>query len=550
MNKEKFIEYLKNPAQLYELNYQELKSLVVEYPYCQNLRFLLAKKSQLNQSNEFERDLRNAASCVPSRTYLFQSLNDTKPLPRRASHVIATENSLEIDHLSAPSKSSGPDHTILGEDTDDSPTQENIPDTEANSPAEAKGDNALPSESPPEVKKNEQGNKSSELRISSEKIHLAEKPIVSSNEMNDSSPKNISSLEDLTPIKKVIHQKIIKKAPPIKSDLAEQKSKEHKIIDSNIPDQIIIQETESEFIKTSLPPSIKSVELPETETEIIDLKDDISERGIVEINEEIEEVTLPPLFPIEPAPSTINNIVIVEPKEEELEEIFPPSFDDHHGEVDHLKSNIPFEITNEDDFIEEVELDPLPSPRSTFNSWIKEFKSDKSKKKKKKSQKKEPKTNNQVEEITAKKKKKKKKNRVAKNKKWISKIIKSKKKAEQEDDLPLEIILKAPKKEKKPKTKHKENEKEKAILPEGKKEKSIKTKKKKKEKKKKKKNGTKSFALKSIVENEEIASETLAEILVEQGSIRKAINMYERLSLIFPEKSTFFAKRIEKLKNI
>ena len=80
--------------------------------------------------------------------------------------------------------------------------------------------------------------------------------------------------------------------------------------------------------------------------------------------------------------------------------------------------------------------------------------------------------------------------------------------------------------------------------------KKTKEKKKKTAKKKKKKNGTKTFALKSIVENKEIASETLAEILVEQGSIQKAINMYERLSLIFPEKNTFFAKRIEKLKNI
>ena len=73
---------------------------------------------------------------------------------------------------------------------------------------------------------------------------------------------------------------------------------------------------------------------------------------------------------------------------------------------------------------------------------------------------------------------------------------------------------------------------------------------KKSKKKKKKKESTKSFAHKSIVENENIASETLAELLADQGSPDKAIRMYERLSLIFPEKSTFFAKRIEKLKNI
>ncbi|MEM9824511.1 MAG: hypothetical protein AAF985_25720, partial [Bacteroidota bacterium] len=58
----------------------------------------------------------------------------------------------------------------------------------------------------------------------------------------------------------------------------------------------------------------------------------------------------------------------------------------------------------------------------------------------------------------------------------------------------------------------------------------------------------KSFAQKSIVENETIASETLAKLLAEQGSPKKAIKMYERLSLIFPEKKAFFAERIEKLK--
>lgn len=58
------------------------------------------------------------------------------------------------------------------------------------------------------------------------------------------------------------------------------------------------------------------------------------------------------------------------------------------------------------------------------------------------------------------------------------------------------------------------------------------------------------FAAKSIQENPTMASETLAELLVAQMQYRKAIKVYERLSLIFPEKSAFFAQRIENLKKL
>lgn len=58
------------------------------------------------------------------------------------------------------------------------------------------------------------------------------------------------------------------------------------------------------------------------------------------------------------------------------------------------------------------------------------------------------------------------------------------------------------------------------------------------------------FAQKSILENKEMASETLAEILVAQMQYQKAIKVYERLSLIFPKKSAFFAGKIETLKKL
>ena len=47
----------------------------------------------------------------------------------------------------------------------------------------------------------------------------------------------------------------------------------------------------------------------------------------------------------------------------------------------------------------------------------------------------------------------------------------------------------------------------------------------------------------------EVLTESMAEIWEKQGNLRKAIATYEKLSFIFPEKSVYFASRIEQLKN-
>lgn len=56
------------------------------------------------------------------------------------------------------------------------------------------------------------------------------------------------------------------------------------------------------------------------------------------------------------------------------------------------------------------------------------------------------------------------------------------------------------------------------------------------------------LAEKSVSENKDVISETLARLLAKQGYREKAIAMYERLCLAVPEKSAYFAAEIEKLK--
>lgn len=51
----------------------------------------------------------------------------------------------------------------------------------------------------------------------------------------------------------------------------------------------------------------------------------------------------------------------------------------------------------------------------------------------------------------------------------------------------------------------------------------------------------------SVAEYEDNISETLADVYIKQGNLKKAVYIYQKLQLLFPEKSCYFAKKIEEL---
>ena len=100
MTNEQLTAYLQDESYLYSVGYEELKSLVMSYPYSANLRILLLKKSYLDQNKDYERNLQMSATFTTNRKHLYKTIKKLKSFKLAPQNVILGEDYLELTELS------------------------------------------------------------------------------------------------------------------------------------------------------------------------------------------------------------------------------------------------------------------------------------------------------------------------------------------------------------------------------------------------------------------------------------------------------------------
>jgi hypothetical protein len=103
MNAESFANLLKEYAHLYQLPMEELRTMVMQYPYCHNLQVLLQEKAELDQHPDREKNLAKAATYAIDRKQLFKRLKlmrEKRAEPKAEAYHLG-EDFLELKDLTA-----------------------------------------------------------------------------------------------------------------------------------------------------------------------------------------------------------------------------------------------------------------------------------------------------------------------------------------------------------------------------------------------------------------------------------------------------------------
>ncbi len=98
MNAENFREYLKDPSLLYQVPYEELKSLALEYPYNAHLRWLLLQKSRMEHRPDARIALEKAAVYSIDRRALYHFIQ-TQYEKSETPFFVFNEDFLELKDL-------------------------------------------------------------------------------------------------------------------------------------------------------------------------------------------------------------------------------------------------------------------------------------------------------------------------------------------------------------------------------------------------------------------------------------------------------------------
>jgi hypothetical protein len=546
MSPDIFPKYLEDPALLYRVSYEELKTLVVQYPYCQNLRYLLLVKSKMEGNVDQERNMKMTSAYSLDRTQLYLLLKKE-----------VVENHKELEFLDINHAVSDEEHPEL-----------ELPVLDFSNGLEAKEKKTkavefdLTSYTDSTIDDEED-----ELEFLEEDDILIQQgygadddentDVIIQNEDDEEEESDRLELSTTDIIDEAIAPGII--APLIIDTEEEEEEEEEETIEADVAIETEKLATIPSYSLPLIPPSIDLSfaiieEVIEVKSEAIPISLPLIPPTVdlsifsVPVIAKVEKVAvaapvlnlplIPPLinftaFKIT-IPQEIKKIIFTEEinidfeaeeEEGEGEQNFAEEIDlsiqaalkrlaeeqekELEQEEAEMFANIKEEILEEE--FEEEEIPTIapkeelrPMPKASFSSWLGRMSSPKP-----------AATNDEEEEVdllSVKAKKKKK----GKKKKKKSTII------DNEGGRLIKAIKARQKVQRKAKSKNLLVRKKKVMQ----------------------------FAEKSLKENEEIISETLAKILVIQGKKGKAEFMYRKLILKFPEKSSFFAAEIEKIQKL
>ncbi len=99
MNAENFSQYLRDPSLLHQVSYEELKTVSLQYPYCQPLRLLLLKKCLLDNRGNWRETLAQVASRSVDRRLLFQRARALGGANEAVDNFLMAEEYLELKSL-------------------------------------------------------------------------------------------------------------------------------------------------------------------------------------------------------------------------------------------------------------------------------------------------------------------------------------------------------------------------------------------------------------------------------------------------------------------
>ncbi|MBR9921613.1 MAG: hypothetical protein GYB31_12315 [Bacteroidetes bacterium] len=422
MNSENFSDFIEQPSHLYQIPYEELKSLVLQYPYCQNLRYLLLKKSKIENHREYDKNLHMAATFSPDRTFLFNQIKKTVVTQEKEEAYELNEDFLELRDLNEVRNAMA--------DFQEESEKIKVPKEESLviDPGPSVPDEGIPS-------------------AGSDKYDA---PFDFSDDEIEEEPEEIpkSSQQDNT---------LDPPAPPTEIPLTALMGdilpSIGEVIDWVAMSQIQIEE---EQLSQEVPSPTE-----EPRVSLTDLLADILP-AMEALPGAIPDFPEPPLeaqSQVEEAPD--------EQQDEDTQEESnpaPPIAEPVELEI----TNVPEDEDEDEEIIEQqekqVESGPKPTPKASFSSWLKQFQS--------------PQVSVQMDKVMETEKLQKKK---------------------------------------------------------------------KKKKKKKVKDPAKELAIQSVQE-QGVASETLASILAQQGHYSKALQMYKQLKAENPDKADYFQKMIDGLK--